>query len=222
MDIIKQINEYLPTYTTVLPFSKKEVTFNPFRVKDLKHISIVLQENNKKLAFMSMVEILKNNSKLSEKEILSLCIADAEYLFLQIRGKSVEENLNLVYNNEKIKVNISQIEYKNKIQKETFSISDGIKIVLKTPNLKDLLELESFEKENLINSCIENIVIKNEIYEKNKFIPAEIKTILEDLPLKFINDADIFLKNEPSLFVNLKTETGTKEVSGILNFFIFR
>lgn len=222
MDIIKQINENLPLYSTVLPFSKKHVNFNPFKVKDLKNISVVLQENNKKLAFMSMVQILKNNSKLSEKEILSLCLADAEYLFLQIRGKSVEENLNLIYNNEKIKINISEIEYKNSIQKETFLISDGIKIVLKTPCLKDLLELESFEKENIINSCIENIIIKNEIYDKNKFIPNEIKNILDDLPLKFINDADKFLKSEPYLFVNLKTETGTKEVSGILNFFTFR
>ena len=209
MDIIKQINEFLPTYSVNLPFSKKEISFTPFKVKDLKNITVVLQENNKKLAFLAMVEILKNNSKITEKELLSLSLADAEYLFLQIRSKSVEENLNLIYNNENIKINILDVKHKNSVQSKTFDVSENIKITLETPTVKSLLGLESFDKENLIKASISKIVIKNEIYDTNKFVPEEIKEILNNLPIKFVSNFDTFSKTDPELYVELKTETGT-------------
>ena len=224
MNIINELQSLLPTYSTTLPFSKLDVEFSPFKVKDLKNISIILQEDNKKLAFISLVNILKSNVKIPEKDILNLSIGDAEYLFLQIRAKSIEENINLIYNNKKIKVNISEIKYKNSIQSKDYEISDTIKFVLKTPSLKDLLKLENFDNTNYIKSCIDKIIVKNEIYDKNKFIPEEIKQILENLPIKSMNSMEDFILNEPKLFVEFKDEDTDelKEVSGILNFFTFR
>ena len=49
MELLNSIDELLPKYETILPFSKQTVEFTPFRVKDAKNISIILQEDNKKI-----------------------------------------------------------------------------------------------------------------------------------------------------------------------------
>ena len=43
MDLFNSLENLLPHYETVLPFSKEKVSFTPFRVKDAKNISIILQ-----------------------------------------------------------------------------------------------------------------------------------------------------------------------------------
>lgn len=224
MNILNEINNLLPLYTIKLPFNNLEVQFTPFKVKDLKNLSLILQEDNKKLSFLSMLELLKTTTKLKPNELHSLCLADAEYLFLHIRSKSVEETMNLIYKEKRIKVNIADIKSKNKIQNKTIKITDQIKIDVETPTIKKLLKLEKFEKEQYINSCIKKISVKNEIYDVDKFVPTEIKEIIDNLPINIIHEFEKFILNEPELYmeIDIGEENKIKEVSGILNFFIFR
>jgi hypothetical protein len=224
MNILNELKELLPIYTTKLPYSNIEVQYQPFKVKDIKNISIVLQEDNKKLAFMSMIEVLKHNTRMEYNDLLNLCLADAEYLFLQIRSKSVEETLNLIYKNEKIKVNILDIKSKNSIQAKTIKLSDSIKIEIETPKVKKLLKLDSFNKDDFIKGCVKRVIIKNEIYDVDKFLTDEVQQLIDNLPIKILNDFDTFIKTEPELYIEIKTESDqtSKEVSGILNFFTFR
>lgn len=222
MNILETLNLSLPTYETTLPFSKKTVKFTPFKVKDIKNISVILEEKNKKLAFIAMVNVIKNNTIDSKDIIEDLCLADAEYLFLQIRSKSVEEKINLIIDNEKAQLHINDVLSKNKEQSLPINISQNITIVLKTPTIKKLLELNDFNKEELIKACIEKFIVKNEIYFPNKFLTSELKEILENLPLSFLNQADSFLKNEPELYAEIKQNDTVKEVNGILNFFTYR
>ena len=220
MELIQEINNLLPVYKTTLPFSKKDVTFTPFRIKDVKNLGIILQEQNKLLAFNAMLDILKRNC--GSTNILELHLADAEYLFLQIRSKSVDEMLNLVYNKNKIQVNINEIQTKNSLQEENIDIGNNIKLLLKTPIIKDLIKLKSFEKEDLIKASVKSITVKNELYDCGKFVPEELKEILNNLPMNVSLKLDNFLKNEPQLFLHLNIENETKEVTGILNFFSYR
>ena len=81
-DLFKSLSSLLPKYETTLPFQKTTVVFTPFKVKDAKNISIVLQEDNKKLALNALVNILKTNTE--NADIMNLCLADAEFLFLQL------------------------------------------------------------------------------------------------------------------------------------------
>lgn len=220
MDLAKEINNFLPKYKTNLPFSKKEVTFVPFKVKDAKNIATILQENNRYLAFIAMIDILKRNTE--GININDICLADAEFLFLQIRSKSVDEMLNLVYNKEKIQVNISEIKPTNGLQNEQISVGENLSIVVKTPTIKDLLKINGTEKEDFIKASIKNVLLKNEIYDCSKFMPNEIKEIMANLPLNIITKLDDFLKKEPQLSLSVETSEGKKEVSGLLNFFIYR
>lgn len=219
MNILENLHSLIPNYETTLPFSKEKVSFTPFRVKDAKALSVILQEDNKKLAFKNMIDLLKTYA--SGTNIDDLCLADAEYMFLQIRSKSVDEILNLIYNNEKIQVNIAEIKPRNEVTEEHINLS-GMILVLQTPTVKDLLRLPSFDKEEVAKACIQKIIVGNEIYKVNKFVTEEIKQLIENLPLSIVGKLDSFLKRQPELYLNLSVLEGTKEVSGLLNFFTYR
>lgn len=220
MNLLETLNSCIPSYETRLPFSKSLVSFKPFRVKDAKALSIILQEDNKKLAFKNMIDLLKSYS--TGVDIDTLCLADAEYLFLQIRSKSVDEVLNLLYNNEKIQVNISDISYRNSFDEEQIKIASDITMVLGTPTINQLLKLNSFDTEELAKACIQKIIVKNEIYKVNKFLTDEIKSLLDNLPLNILGKLNAFVQKQPELYISLKFENESKEVSGFLNFFISR
>jgi hypothetical protein len=214
----EKINSLLPWYDCVLPFSKLEVSFTPFKVKDAKNISIILQEENSILGLKHLIEILKNNTNL--KGIDNLCLADAEYLFLQIRSKSVEEQLNLLINGKQTKVNINDIKTKNElVEKQTIECGN-LKLILKTPNLKTLLTVDVKDPISYAKSSINSIVLGNEIFEIEKFIPNEIKEIIDNLPIYVLNKIENV--KHPELFVNLSADDKECEVSGRLTFFTFR
>ena len=220
MDILQSLENLLPKYETILPFSNQKVSFKPFRVKDAKNISIVLQEDNKQLSLNAMLELLKSNTE--GIDILNLCLADAEFLFLQIRAKSVDEYLNLIYNQEKIQVFIYDIKSKNNIIEENIKLNESITLVMHTPTIKDLLKLSTLDKEHLIKSCINKIIVKGEIFYVDRFIDDEIKKLLDNLPLNIVPKLEQFLTKLPELYITLNTKDGEKEVSGILSFFIYR
>jgi hypothetical protein len=220
MDLMSSLKSLLPTYETILPFSKQKVIFRPFKVKDAKSISVILQEENKKLALISLVELLKNNTE--NVNIMNLCMADAEFLFLQIRSKSVDEQLNLIYNQEKIQVYIPDIKHRNEISSDTVTLTNSVFITLETPTIKDLLKLDTLDKEDFLKACIKKVNVGGEVFHVNKFISEDIKTILDNLPLNILPKFEEFMKTQPELFVVLETKDGDKEVNGLLRFFTFR
>lgn len=220
MNIIDSINSTIPKYETILPFSNERVCFTPFRVKDAKALALIMQENNKKLALQNMVDLIKKYS--DHTNILNLCLADAEFLFLQIRSKSVDEVLNLIYNDQKVQVEISQIKPRNQVNEQKIDIGNSISLNLKTPTVGQLLKLQSLDKEEIFRAYIDQVIIKNEIYKTNKFVPEEIKDLLDNLPISIVPKIEQFTKNQPELYLTLNVEEGTKEVTGLLNFFTYR
>ena len=149
-------------------------------------------------------------------------MADAEFLFLQIRSKSVDEQLNLIHNKERIQVSISDIYGKNSISSQTISLTNSVNLVLETPTIKDLLKLNSLEKDDIIQACIKKVTFNGEIFNVGKYVTDEIKVILENLPMNVLPKFEEFLKTQPDLFLIIKTEDGDKEVNGFLTFFTYR
>jgi hypothetical protein len=221
MNLLDELNVYFPKYEVVLPVSKLKVLFTPFKVKDAKNLSIILQENNKKLALIALHEIIKNNT--NNIDINELCIADAEYLFLHIRSKSVDEHISVIFEKNKYELNISDIVCVNSLNKKIVNINNNILIELESPIFSDLLKLNSFETNDFYKVCIKKIIVQKEIYDFNKFVPDEIKEIINNLPISVLKEFDNFLSNQPRLTATIKLLDGSeKEVNGLLDFFIFR
>jgi len=220
MEIEEIKNLLVPVYECILPFAKKTVAYSPFKVKDVKNLTIILQEENKKISFQAMVELLKANAK--DADINNLCLADAEYLFLQMRGKSVGESVGLKYNNESVKFNVNEIQFRNNFYDEEHRITDKVIVRIKTPKIKDLIGLDFDDKFSVIKKYIKEIKVGNEIYDINKFVPEKIKDLIENLPYSFLKKMEDVFTKQPELYVTLQTSEGEKEVSGTLNFFTLR
>ena len=134
----------------------------------------------------------------------------------------MEEQLNLIHNKERIQVSISDIYGKNSISSQTISLTNSVNLVLETPTIKDLLKLNSLEKDDIIQACIKKVTFNGEIFNVGKYVTDEIKVILENLPMNVLPKFEEFLKTQPDLFLIIKTEDGDKEVNGFLTFFTYR
>ena len=218
MDILNLFKDSQPKFETTLPFSKKKVLFTAFKVKDAKKISLILNEDNKKLSLLALYECIKDNCDL--KNVQDLCLADAEYLFLQIRSKSVDELINVIVNQEKTQISISNIENKNAIQSLNIPVGESITITLATPSLSDLLKQDSFSDEVYSKSCIKSIIISGQVFYLDKFVNEKCKEIIDNLPLFTMKQINEFVKNEPRLWFKVQKENSESEVSGFLSFFI--
>jgi hypothetical protein len=217
-DFLKNLNSVLPLYECILPFSKKKVFFTPFKVKDAKNISIIIQEENKQLVIQTLVDLLKNCCK--DIDPLDLCLADAEYLFMMIRSKSVEENLNLIVNGKSVKVSIYDIKAKNELKSSELKISGNLILKIETPTLKDLLKFSDVTKKEVTLASIKQVTLNKEIYTVDTFVSNEVEELLNNLPLNVMNEIEKI--NQPQLSLTIKTDTEESEVSGILSFFILR
>jgi ribulose-phosphate 3-epimerase len=109
------------------------------------------------------------------------------------------------------------------LNKKIVNINNSILIELESPVFCDLLKLNSFEVNDFYKVCIKKIIVQKEIYDFNKFVPDEIKEIINNLPISVLKEFDEFLSNQPRLTATIKLLDGSeKEVNGLLDFFIFR
>jgi hypothetical protein len=216
-DIKTLIDSLSPTYETILPVSGKTVLFIPFKVKDAKNISIILNEQNKKLSLIAMVNLLKANTKGINIE--ELCLADAEYLYLKIRSKSVGELINIKIGEEKYNINIDDIKCRNTPTEQNLLIKDGVYAVIKTPQIKTILNSDFNDEHSVLKKYIHTIIIKNEIFNLSTFVPDTLKELIENLPYSLIKDIQEISKKQPELYFSIPAKDGEREVSGTLNFF---
>jgi hypothetical protein len=219
MNIEDLSKELLPTYSAVLPFSKKTVTFNPFKVKDSKNIAIILREEDKKLCLIAMCDILKTNS--CGINVDDLCLADAEYLYLKMRSKSVGEEINITFEKTNHTINIDDIKWRNSLTEKTIQIKDGIFAHIKSPKIKDLIDVDLNDDVSVMKKYIKSITIKNELYDLSKFVTEDVKKLIDNLPYSFVKEIQNVIKEQPELYVSIPVENGEREVSGSLNFFTF-
>ncbi len=136
-----------------------------------------------------------------------------------MRGKSVGEELNLKISNTPVKINISDIKTRNSITSKTVQIKDGIFGTIKTPRIKDLLTVDFADETAIIKKYLKSISIKNEIFDLDKFLPDDLKKLVDNLPYSFVKEIEKISKEQPELYFVVMTEEGEKEVSGTLSFF---
>jgi hypothetical protein len=95
-----------------------------------------------------------------------------------------------------------------------------LQLSITTPTLKKLLNVDVNDNVSYIKALIESISFKNEVYDLEKFVSKEVKELVDNLPLSFLNEIEKI--KHPELYMNLLEEGKEVEVSGRLTFFTFR
>ena len=150
-----------PTYTLVVPSTDATVKFRPFLVKEEKALLIAQQSEDPVVMIDTLKDVIK--SCLQDKiDVDKLATFDLEYMFMQIRGKSVGETIDLVFpcdldhgeQNEKARATVTldintikvekSAEHTNKIE-----LYGDVGVVMKYPTISVLKKLEGLDENDL-------------------------------------------------------------------------
>ena len=230
-----------PTYELELPSTGETIKYRPFLVKEEKLLVIALESEDTKQISTAIRAVIKNCILTRGIKVEQLPTFDIEYLFLNIRGKSVGEELevNLICPDDgetqvAVTINLGDIKVKksdnhsNRIQ-----LDDSIMMEMKYPSLDEFIKNNFDLKEQsamdqsfeLIASCIGTIFTEDEVWAAADCTKKELNEFLESMNSSQFKDIEKFFETMPKLShtVKVKNPKTKKEsdvvIEGLASFF---
>lgn len=217
-----------PTYKCTIPSNGKIVSYRPFTVADEKLLLTAAQSESADEMIESTKNLIKNciNGII---DIESLTTYDIDFLFLQLRIKSISPTAELLFRNMqcektggecdkslKVTINLEDvtvkqfdsnsgeyIDYTPKKNDNIVELTDEIGLTLRHPTLKERgLEYfkEDFTEDDFIKSCIVSVYDKDGVYIKGQdFTEEEFDDWFDGLTSSAKAKAKEFLENVPEL-----------------------
>lgn len=229
-----------PTFELELPSTGKTIEYRPFLVKEEKVLLFALESESTKQITNAVKSVIKNCIKTKGIKVEDLPTFDIEYLFLNIRGKSVGEDIevNLICPDDgetsvPVTINVEDIKVqKSDEHKKQIKINDDIMIEMKYPTLnqfiKENFDVDSIDTEksfDLIASCISQIISEDEVWESENCTKKEIIEFIEQMNSSQFKEIEKFFSTMPKLTHNVKIKnpnTGVESevvLEGLASFF---
>ena len=230
-----------PTYQLELPSTGKTVTYRPFLVKEEKVLVIALESEDNKQITNAIKAVLKSCVQTKGIKVEQLPTFDIEYLFLNIRGKSVGEELevNIICPDDgetsgPVYVSLDEIEiYKEKGHTNKIKLDDNLMMEMKYPSLDEFIKNNfDFNEENqmdqsfqLIASCIDKIYSEEEVWATADCTKKEVNDFLESMNSGQFKEIEKFFETMPKLKHDIKVKnpkTGVESdvvLEGLASFF---
>lgn len=226
----------LPTYTTKLPSTGKTVSYRPFTVREEKALLLALEENN----IETVGAVLKNTIRVCTDSVIDpddITYYDMEYLFLQIRAKSVGEVINMVGTCEcedydtpadtKFSIDVTKCAVVGLVQNNTVKIVDSsYSVTLRHPTLSNFISAfknESMSGIEMIASCITSVYNDEEVFDWD---PKQKIEFVESMSPKQQKDVISFLDTMPTVQLDSSFtcsrcgKVHVEKLSGFENFFV--
>jgi len=203
-----------PTYELELPSTGKKIKYRPFLVKEEKILIIAMESEDEKQITNAIKEVISSCIITRGVKIDQLATFDIEYLFLNIRGKSVGEEVEVmvtcpddgvtqiptVINLDEIKVQ------KGKNHTRDIRLDDELILRMKYPSLDEFIKNNFSGEEisvdntfDLIASCVEQVYSEEESWSASDCTKKELKQFLEQLSSKQFKEIETFFDTMPKL-----------------------
>jgi len=222
-----------PTFSVELPSNKRKIKFHPFTVKEEKMLLMAVESNDTD-SVSSTIKQVMNNCLVDELDIDELATFDLEYLFLQLRAKSVDNIIELKIKDDddenmyEATVNLDDAfvdfskSHTNKIQ-----LNDTVCITMKYPTFNTISKMSDDNIKNdlveIVSTSIDKVVDGDELYELTDFSKEEIASFIESFTSKNMREIEKFFQTMPKLKLDVKYNANgkekTKEVVGLQSFF---
>jgi hypothetical protein len=234
---LPQINA--PVYELTLPSTGKTVKYRPFLVKEEKILLLAMESEDQKEITNAIIQIVQECVQ-GRIKIESLSTFDIEYLFLNIRARSVGEVLEFTVtcpdDNETqvdVEVNIEDIKVeRSKDHTNKIDLKNGYGLIMKYPNVKYVMENDAKESRpqaeimfDFAVDCIEQIYNSEEIWESSNSTRDEMVKFVESLNPTQYQKVQEFFNTMPKLkhtfkVYNPKTKVESDiTIEGLGNFF---
>jgi len=230
-----------PTYHLELPSSGETIQYRPFLVKEEKVLVIALESEDTKQITTAIKTVLKNCIQTKGIKVEQLPTFDIEYLFLNIRGKSVGETVDVnvtcpddEVTTTKVTIDLDDIQVqKNEEHTTQIKLDDSIMMELKYPSLEQFIKSNfDFSDQNqmdqsfqLIGQCIDKIYTEDEVWAAADCTKKEINDFLESMNSSQFKEIETFFETMPKLahtitVKNPKTKVESEVViEGLASFF---
>ena len=217
-----------PRYECTLASQDTKVQYRPFLVKEEKVMLVALESDDDNAIQEAVIQIISNCIVTPGVKVNALSIFDFEYLFLQVRSKSVGEVVNLKLkcpDDEKVLVDhalhIDELEVKfpeeHKLEipfTKDYGVIMKIPTIMQIANKKTMLDL-SF---NLVRDCIAQIYNGDEVHEANDLSVEELDEYVEHLTTKQFKQIREYFESLPivSHLIKYKNPKSGKEFTLLL------
>ena len=230
-----------PTYELTLPSSNRKIKYRPFLVKEEKILIIAMESQDTKQIARAVKDVLSKCILTRGIKVEKLATFDIEYLFLNIRGKSVGEHIEVMVtcpDDEKTQVPMSINIDDIKIQTEDdhspdIKLDDTYTLKMKYPSLTEfiknnfdnLTELNVNDTFDLIASCIDQVYNEEESWSHQECTKKELSDFIESLNSNQFKMVEKFFETMPKLSHTVKvTNPNTKveseiKIEGLQSFF---
>ena len=224
-----------PTYELKLHSSNKKVRYRPFLVKEEKILIIALESKDQMGITNAVKDVLKKCILTKGIDVDSLPTFDIEYLFLNIRAKSIGEDIKLIVtcpDDKKTEVSVTiyvdEIKViKSKDHKTDISLDKNLTLRMRYPSLNQFIQ-SNFDTEDesqttvdktfqLIADCMDTVYTKEEAWESNDYSPNERLSFIEQLNSKQFKDVERFFATMPKLSHTIEvTNPNTKKKNSVV------
>lgn len=213
-----EINMALPKletlkYDLIVPSTGKKIQFRPFLVKEEK-ILLIAQESEDNKQIMNAIKDIIDTCTFGKLKINDLAIYDLEYIFLQLRAKSVGEVIDLTMKCEECETinpvsieitNIEVVQSKEKISPKV-ELTDTVGVTLRPlpVGMADKLSEDIKDFAKAIGAYIESIYDEDNVYKTEDISQKELVDFVESLSHKQVEKIEKFISNQPSLSHTIK------------------
>ena len=216
-----------PTYELTLPSNGKKIKYRPFLVREEKILIMALETEDQKQITDAVIQILDSCIMTRGVKIESLATFDIEYIFLNVRSKSVGETIkvNIICPDDEktsveIPIDLDSIKIKkDKSHTDIVKLDDNLSMKLKYPSMKQFIE-SNFEagKETVSNtmevitSCIDMIYNEEESWNASESTKKELEEFIDQLNTKQFQLIEEFFNTMPKLSHPVKVKNPITEV----------
>ena len=229
-----------PTYELVLPSSNKKIKYRPFLVKEEKVLIIALESQDQKQIANAVKSIITSCILSRGIKVEKLSTFDIEYLFLNIRGKSVGEDIEVMVTcpddgktQVPMSINIDSIQVKKSDEHNPdIKLDEQFTLRMRYPSLSEFIKsnftMEDMKVDDtfeLIASCVDQVYSEEESWTQEDCTKKELVDFIEQLNSSQFKQIEKFFDTMPKLSHTVKvTNPNTKVESeivleGLQNFF---
>ena len=228
-----------PSYELTLPSNGKKISYRPFLVKEEKILILAIESSSLKQISRAIKDILKNCILTKGVKVDELPTFDIEYLFLNIRARSIGESIELVVtcpDDNETKVNttiyIDEIEVKRNDEHNTdIKIDDTYTMRMKYPSLDEFIDENfNFDEQSdnsfeIIASCIDMVFSEEEAWEAKDCTKKELTEFVEQLNSAQFKEIEQFFDTMPQLSHDIEVQNpktkvkSTVKLEGLASFF---
>lgn len=198
-------------YNLEVPSTKQEITYRPFLVKEQKILLIASESQDKKQVMDAIVNTVKACVQ-EEIDFRRLPTFDIDYIFTQIRGKSVGESTEIVIKCDEceaqndIPIDITNAKIKGEMQEKVISINDKISVEMTYPSYHVMAsKMDALESPNsaavfdMLSACIEYVLTEDEKIALKDESKEEIDKFIESLSTSQFEKISGFIREFPKL-----------------------